>query len=175
MDENRKKIIVKEILYWKESRMLPVQYCDYLLTLYTEGNRPKEFIKNQTKNRFDKKQYLFLMLIPVSVFLIYFTELSFILQMALLAFLMISGLFVIFYFSKKGILMQIPLIVIALMLLLASVEIISGSFPNNPQTLYMVLFLNCFLWLFTGWRLKILYFTISGLLGIALLIVSIFI
>ena len=35
MDENRKQIIINEIIYWKKNRMLPEHYCDFLLALYT--------------------------------------------------------------------------------------------------------------------------------------------
>ncbi len=38
MDETRKQIIINEIEYWKEHHLLPEQYCDFLLALYTEGN-----------------------------------------------------------------------------------------------------------------------------------------
>ncbi|MCS0823668.1 hypothetical protein NX029_06770 [Cytobacillus firmus] len=48
MDENRKKVIVNELLYWKKSRMLPDRYCDYLLALYTEGSQPKEIKKHKS-------------------------------------------------------------------------------------------------------------------------------
>ncbi|MFJ7854248.1 hypothetical protein ACIQX3_15905 [Peribacillus frigoritolerans] len=40
MDEMRKKIIIQEINSWKESRMLPEQYCNYLLALYGQGEIP---------------------------------------------------------------------------------------------------------------------------------------
>ncbi|MEV5112839.1 hypothetical protein [Peribacillus frigoritolerans] len=40
MDEMRKKIIIQEINSWKESRMLPEQYCNYLLALYGQGELP---------------------------------------------------------------------------------------------------------------------------------------
>ncbi|MDO7488118.1 hypothetical protein Q5O89_24630 [Peribacillus frigoritolerans] len=40
MDEMRKKIIIQEINSWKESRMLPEQYCNYLLALYCQGELP---------------------------------------------------------------------------------------------------------------------------------------
>ena len=46
MDKNRKEIIVKEIEYWEENRMLPAHYCQYLLTLYTEGKGKENFKKH---------------------------------------------------------------------------------------------------------------------------------
>ncbi|MFB6465782.1 hypothetical protein ACE38V_03070 [Cytobacillus sp. Hz8] len=175
MDENRKQVIVKEILYWKESRLLPEQYCDYLLTLYTEGNRPLDTEKRKPERKRHRLSLLFLLLIPFAVFLIYFTELSFIWQISLESILVFIGLFSTFYFSRKGFLSQIPLVVSALILLLTSVELISRVFPNQNTILYFILILNCLLWLFTGKILKLIYFTISGVLGIILIIISIFV
>ncbi len=37
MDDIKRKVIVKEIEYWRASRLLPDQYCDFLLNLYLEG------------------------------------------------------------------------------------------------------------------------------------------
>ncbi|MEM5598685.1 hypothetical protein AAHB53_24595 [Niallia circulans] len=62
MQDQRKTIIVKEIAYWKENKMLPEHYCDYLLTLYTEGNGVEE-------NTISKKE-------GVSYFLLYYFFLS---------------------------------------------------------------------------------------------------
>lgn len=52
MDEKRKTIIIKEIMTWKENRMLPEQYCDYLLTLYTEGDHPQQSNSKKSKKYF---------------------------------------------------------------------------------------------------------------------------
>ncbi|WHY95984.1 hypothetical protein [Peribacillus simplex] len=50
MDEMRKKIIIQEINSWKESRMLPEQYCNYLLALYCQGELPpSKSIKTKSK------------------------------------------------------------------------------------------------------------------------------
>ncbi|MDZ5470958.1 hypothetical protein SM124_04245 (plasmid) [Bacillus sp. 31A1R] len=177
MNEARKKIIVNEILYWKKSRMLPEHYCDYLLALYTEGNQPQE-IRNEKGNArksWHVLNYFLLMLIPASVFLIYFTELSIILQMALLSILILSGLVAAIYFSRKGNMYQLSLIVSALILLFSTVELTTKAFPDQIGFLYGALILNCLLWLFSGRKLRLLYFTISGYLGLILLIISIFI
>jgi hypothetical protein len=42
MNAQRKKIIMTEINYWKQNKLLPEQYCDFLIMLYTEGNREQE-------------------------------------------------------------------------------------------------------------------------------------
>lgn len=79
MNNSRKQIIVNELLYGKKSRLLPDQYCDYLLALYTEGNQPKETRKEKKGMVLQLMNLIFLLLIPISVFFIYFTELSIIL------------------------------------------------------------------------------------------------
>jgi hypothetical protein len=37
MDQDRRAIIIKEIQYWKRSKLLPEHYCDFLLNLYNSG------------------------------------------------------------------------------------------------------------------------------------------
>jgi len=36
MDPNQKRIIVREIEMWRKNRLLPEQYCDFLLNLYMD-------------------------------------------------------------------------------------------------------------------------------------------
>ncbi|WP_264738581.1 hypothetical protein [Cytobacillus firmus] len=171
MDENRKKVIVNELLYWKKSRMLPDRYCDYLLALYTEGSQPKE-IKKQVLYL---ANLIFLLLIPISALLIYFTELSIILQTAILILFIFSCTFFVFYFSRKAKLMHIPIISAALILLMGSVWLVSEIYPENQKVLYAVLVTNCVLWLFAGLKFKFQYLWISGTLGCFLIVISIFV
>jgi hypothetical protein len=174
MDDKRKSIIVNEILFWKSNRILPEQYCDYLLALYTEGQDSPEFMQPSYNKTSRYISYLFLLAIPIFVVLIYFTELSFTLQIGLNIFFVIIELILVYYFFKKGKLMQIPLISSALLILLLSVEVISNIFPNTPEAQYLTVGFNCLLWLLTGWRFKLIYLLISGVLGIILLVVSLF-
>nr|WP_254119507.1 hypothetical protein [Bacillus sp. FJAT-29790] len=155
--------------------MLPEHYCDYLLALYTEGEQPPQEIRKKTKgNKIRMIQFLFLMIIPLIVYLIHFTELSISLQMAFSILSIFAGICFTFYFSRKGILLQIPLISSALILLLSSVEFISRAYPERQEILYFILIINSILWLLTGWKLKLPSFIISGLLGLVLIIIFIF-
>jgi hypothetical protein len=38
VNQEQKKLILKEIQRWKESRLLPAEYCDFLMNLYAEGD-----------------------------------------------------------------------------------------------------------------------------------------
>ncbi|WP_252502925.1 hypothetical protein [Sporosarcina sp. Marseille-Q4943] len=42
MNAQRKKIITAEINYWKQNKLLPEHYCDFLITLYTQGDHEQE-------------------------------------------------------------------------------------------------------------------------------------
>ncbi|MCD1261560.1 hypothetical protein B5M42_022415 [Paenibacillus athensensis] len=41
MDAEKRKTIVREIEHWRRSKLLPGQYCDFLLNLYLEDGAPK--------------------------------------------------------------------------------------------------------------------------------------
>ncbi|WP_346654911.1 hypothetical protein [Cytobacillus firmus] len=175
LEENRKKIIVNELLHWKKSRMLPDHYCDYLLALYTEGSQPKGIKKRKNTVVLYLANLILLLLIPISALLIYFTELSITLQTVILILFISSDIFFIFYFSKKVKMIHVPIISGALILLMGSVDIVSVLYPGNERILYVSLVINCVLWLFSGLKWKFLYLWISGALGFLLLVISIFI
>lgn len=175
MQQKRKSIIINEIMYWKKNKLLPEQYCDYLLALYTEGNQPKENRKDGNGKKLYIVNLLFLLLIPLSVFLLYFTELSIILQTAFAILFIFLGAALFFYFSKKTIILHIPIISSALLLLFLSVELVTTFLPNHSLALYTDLLVNCALWLLIGWKWRLVYLIIAGCLGIGTVIVSIFI
>ena len=169
MNESRKQIIINEIIYWKKNRMLPEHYCDFLLALYTKGNGLQD---QSQKSRLRKNILLLFILIPIGIFLFYFTELSLTLQIVFGLFLIIIGILLTFYSAKRGMLFQIPLIMTAFLLLFVSVQITVIHTSDDSFMLYIVLAINCFIWIFTGLKLKQIYFTISGTAGLILLIFS---
>lgn len=171
MNKNRKIIIVKEIVYWKENRMLPEHYCDYLLTLYTEGNRPVEEKESIKKSRLSLLLgSLCLLFIPMTVFLFYFTELSFILQMAISLIFLTLCIGGIYFLKYKNIGIDIVISAAALIFLLASVHMVIQLFPGNLIILNSVLIIHCLIWFIVGRKFQLLYFTISSCVGFILLI-----
>jgi hypothetical protein len=178
MNEKRREIIVKEIQYWKRSRLLPEQYCDYLLALYTEGTAVQhEYRSSSATNR----SYLFrlsvisitCLLMPITILVIYFTELSLVLQTIIFLIFLTICFGVMFLFARERKLLHIPLVSGALILFLASVNL-SDFYFNEKGISGVVIFFNCLLWLFIGIRLKILYFTVSGIVGFILLLMSLY-
>lgn len=70
MNAQRKKIIMAEINYWKQNKLLPEHYCDFLITLYTQGDHEQEISatdavlskeKKKTKTRFLLLQLLYIL------------------------------------------------------------------------------------------------------------------
>ncbi|MCE4047018.1 MULTISPECIES: hypothetical protein [Bacillaceae] len=172
MKDNRKTVIIQEILYWKKNKMLPEHYCDYLLTLYTEGNRMKE--EELPKQKHIISSAIFLLFIPITVGFLYFTELSFILQMAISLIFLIITAAGIFYYQVKGLGNDIPVTVAAFIVLLFSVKAVLHFFPEKIIFLYIILTINCLLWFIGGRKFKLVYFTISSYIGFLLLAVLVF-
>ncbi|WP_042345863.1 hypothetical protein [Bacillus massiliigorillae] len=162
MDEMRKKVIIKEIHYWKETRILPEQYCNYLLALYSEGDE-EEFV---TVKRKPLLSYLFVTLIIVSALIVnYFTEN--ILSMQIPLYLFLIGLLIvitIFEYKKNGTLL-IPLIASAFVLVLLTVNTWESFFPKQMIFLYVGLLCNCLIWIVIGKKLSLQYFLVAGILG----------
>lgn len=166
MDETKKKIIIQEINSWKESRMLPEQYCNYLLALYSQGEaQPAPSVKNKKgrKERFNGLAIGTLFLIVV--FLNYFTEISIIMQIVVTTFSIIAFLLLIRLFINKNVLLQLSLIGFSLLMLMETVQASEIMAPGKRSVLYICLFFNCGLWIWIGKKHKLLYFSISGFLG----------
>jgi hypothetical protein len=175
MNEQRREIIVREIEYWKRSRLLPEQYCDYLLALYTEGEykkSPSDIFRSRQRMiiRF-LLAVLICLLLPASVLVIYFTELSFVLQMPLLFLFFFICIIVAWMWKRKGNIVHIPLISGAFIFLLASIEVGEYYFPKQKAVTASIVFVNCLLWILVGKRFRFLYLFISGIIGIGILVV----
>lgn len=176
MDEARKNIVLREIKYWKEHRLLPEQYCDFLITLYTEGSETEPKTEKKTfsfKNLILQLINAFIIsLLMMTFVVIYFTELSIDLQIALLiVFVSISLSGAIFFYKKNhSFFFHIALITGILILFLGSVNTVSTIFSGTQIGLILMILLNCLFWVFLGFKLRLKYLTISGIAGALLLI-----
>lgn len=179
----RKQIIINEILFWKKNKLLPEHYCDFLMTLYTEGEEIRFENKVSSKKSVIAKQKRKNYMTGIFILLIVFTLLMSLMFIAkyvwiiALFIIIITILFMIssFVFSRKNyILSPILQIGAALLILGLSVKVSTNFFPNNQLLLYILLIGNCVMWIISGIKLKLLYFTISGSLGIVGIIGYIF-
>ncbi|SFA95817.1 hypothetical protein SAMN04488577_1747 [Bacillus sp. cl95] len=177
MNENRRKIIVKEIEYWKQSHMLPEQYCNYLLALYTEGEGETQTDqkKHSILTRNAISYLIHLLILSISLFVIYFTELSFILQMGILTSLLVVSISLFFYYIRIRNKNHFAIISTLLLLLVTTVEAGSAVQAHKALVLYAITLVNCLLWMGLGKNLKLIYLSVSGVAGLILLVISIFV
>ena len=179
MSNQRKQIILNEITFWKKNKLLPERYCNFLMTLYTEGNqedekqigKAKHSIKGQEKRK-NKSVVIVFPLLAIILCTLLFTLDSIWLIVIPATILAIGTLIAAFYFAKKnGLLASILYISGALVLFGLSVKLSLTFLPSNNVALYSVLIGNSLFWLLSGVTLKLVYFTISGALGITAIIV----
>jgi hypothetical protein len=180
MNHEKKNIIIKELYYWKDNKLLPETYCDFLLALYTEGDQEDEVLttqKNQARKRITNGQFLLYSMLLVfllgMLLVIYFTELSFLLQIALISFCLISSIVVTAYFVRKKALFQVPLSVTLIELLISSLIIVENVTTGDRLWIGLIIILNCLLWIILGRVYHVLYLLISGIVGLVILILTI--
>ncbi|TFD92317.1 hypothetical protein [Jeotgalibacillus sp. R-1-5s-1] len=173
MNEQRKKIILNEINYWKDRNLLPSHYCDFLINLYSSGEdaEPEKSKSILQKRRITLNSVnIFVLLFTAILFIVfYFTELSIILQTALI--LGVSFL-LLFIASRKSVfpfLQVLSRIIVAFAILLLSIEYCAVYFPTSPVVILWVIGLQCVLWSIYGYIRNYQYFTYSGIIGLLVL------
>lgn len=179
MPNPRKKIIMNEILFWKQNKLLPDHYCDFLMTLYSEGSEVeleeeishKKSIKAQEKN---KKLLLSLTAVLLSfvlmAILFYVSALIWLVAGAVAAIAIFMLIWAYRWSAKKNMLAPILHVSSALLIFSLCVKVWSEYFPENPLLLLGLLIMNCLLWVFTGFKFKLYYFIVSGIVGLIVLI-----
>lgn len=182
MTNEKKKIIIQEIYYWKNSRLLPETYCDFLLALYTEGNQDKEELPSQTlkKNQGFTAFHglicgLLLLLLLATLLVIYFTELSYVLQMSIVGFFLGTSIAVTAYFIRKRVFFQVPLSLSFIQLLLISLSLVDYLANGDRFWTGTIIVFNCLLWIVMGRMTRVLYLVISGVVGLTIFVLMVII
>lgn len=171
----RKKIIISEIKYWKENRLLPEQYCNFLLSLYTEGEETEDIQNSKSKSAIGLFHFVIptfaLALFGFTFLVIYFTDFSPFLQTGLV--LILSGImFLVAGKVKKFDLRFVHLFILlgAIMILQASIHAVQLLFPNQEAAILGAVIITCLAWVFFGKKYNLKYLIISGGIGIVLVI-----
>lgn len=174
MINEKKNIIINEIHYWKNNKLLPDTYCDFLLALYTEGNDVEIEMSSQ-KSHINTFFHIFLhglllVLLTAMLLVIYFTELSFVLQISLVFFCLVCSIFVTAYFIRKRVFFQVPLSLIFLETLIATLSVVDYTTSGDPFWIGTTVVINCLLWIVSGSVYRVLYLLISGIVGLMIFI-----
>ncbi|MCM3712848.1 hypothetical protein M3202_02020 [Alkalihalobacillus oceani] len=183
MNEQRKTTIINEIKYWKKSKLLPDQYCDYLLTLYTEGEHdiePEPEQKRSLHLRFQPSRTLLICIMVQALFLlallvIYFTEFPLGLQISTGIFFTIAIILLANRTKRQTLaLSYLYLLEAAVLLFLLTIHAVVTMFAGETLYIALATFIHCLAWFMIGWKWKLRFFTIASLLGGLLLLYFIF-
>ena len=178
MSLQRKKIIMNEIAFWKKNKLLPEHYCDFLLALYAQGESTGE---QQTENASmailaKNQKFKVILYIVVSILTAILIASLFVITTAvfipivLVAIAVLSFLYIAIKLAKnKSIMAPLLFVFSALLLLALCFKVWDIYFWNEPLVLIGLIFGNCLLWLFSGLLMRLVYFSISGILGLLLI------
>ena len=179
MTNPRKKIILNEILFWKQNKLLPEHYCDFLATLYSEGNNLEELEEAHHKRAVLPSEKRKMLLVGLSLFIgifallvVYFTVPALTMILTIIVAIAAIVLFVMAFQAakKNGLLALVFHVFAAILLFSASIQIYMVYFSGNNIALFSLIAANCIVWLWSGIKMRLLYFTISGALGLIVLV-----
>ncbi|MDT8861770.1 hypothetical protein N0O92_16275 [Alkalihalobacillus sp. MEB130] len=174
MDKNRKEIIINEIQHWKATKLLPEHYCDFLLTLYTEGDQD---VGKSNKKQTGLNQLWFTFLIVhvsflLTILVIYFTDFLLVMQMAFVV-ILTAAIWIIASKSTNQLVSSYYFMLIALIFFLFSVEIAVLFFETSYSIPYLTI-IHCIAWIIIGWRFSLRIFLLAGVLGLVFAIYILF-
>lgn len=178
MTKQRKQIIVNEIAFWKQNKMLPDHYCDFLTSLYTGGMAEspeqivdaKQSILAKERKTVIRKFIFFPILAIILLVGLQYVPIDWLsIAVGGIVGLILSIVGIRFAMKKH---LAAPLLHVsgALLLLSMSVQIATTYFAGSNLVLYIVLCINCAFWAILGLWQKLVYFMIAGGLGFAVVV-----
>lgn len=186
-DKEKKKIIISEISFWKSNQLLPAHYCDFLTQLYTEGrslsDEGEEKLAQQSLLKKEKPSFAktlifiitsILIIAVVAMMFLFVQNLAWIPTVIGILLLIAITLFIIKSPYNKALVTTLAYASAALLLFAISVRITGLFFTANNFALFIVLFMNCVVWIVLGKLLKQVYFLISGILGLLIILFYMF-
>ncbi|WP_078552793.1 hypothetical protein [Bacillus alkalicellulosilyticus] len=175
MNQERKKIIINEIKYWNQSKLLPKQYCDFLLSLYSEGEESFEPTSQKKVSIAMKQLYglslLSLLLFFISFVVIHFTDFSLAMQIAFVV--IVVGIMT--YLSmklnnKSRMLAQLSFLLSSILIFLWSVQTTDLIFQGNEIAMSITILLSCIAWVLVGLKWSMIYFLFAGIASVLFLL-----
>ncbi|GAE33412.1 hypothetical protein [Halalkalibacter akibai] len=172
MDKQRKEIILKEIKYWKETKLLPEKYCDFLITLYTEGDQADN--ESSIKKNSPLQAILIFLCIQamflLAILVIYFTDFSIVLQMGIVVFIAMT-IIIIARKTSNELLFSLYCMNAAFIIFLLTIHIVLLFANNSTVSLIVAILAHCLVWFYIGWKWSIRFFTIAAVLTLLFLVI----
>jgi hypothetical protein len=177
MNEQRKRIIISEIKYWRNNKLLPEHYCDFLITLYAQGDDSDQKEKKQPdsillkeKKRISRSLLFYSLLALVASASMFIISTYPVVTLLFAASVVLVLLLMTLRKTSTLVVTQFIYIITSFLLLGMSLKVWLTYFEGHTMLLLGLIMLNCVLWLFAGRLLKLVYFTISGTVGLLLVV-----
>ncbi|WP_144511116.1 hypothetical protein [Bacillus sp. FJAT-22090] len=183
MSVQRKQIIINEIAFWKKNKLLPEHYCDFLTALYAQGEGVEEEGKEKSSQAILAKEKKNKTILYVTLGIITAILIASLVLITTVAFIPIiaSGITVCAFLyiaiklaKNKSVMTPLLFVFSALLLLGLSFKVWDVYFIEYPSILISLIIGNCLLWLFSGLLLRLIYFSISGIVGTILILIYLF-
>ncbi|WP_017186993.1 hypothetical protein [Alkalibacillus haloalkaliphilus] len=177
-NDNRNQVIIDEIKHWKQNKLLPAEYCDFLLALYTYGEGVEESTPSNGEHQqsffFYADVFLLVLLLPLSLYLLTMFDYNIWLEMVLfLGIIVIILGHLLWYKERHQSLVHIPIMLLFLVFLIGTISFIHTLYGQGLVLNTTILF-HCIVWVIVGVVLRYHYLLASGIIGMLLLLSIIF-
>jgi len=183
MDEEKRKTIVNEIRHWRRSKLLPEQYCDFLLNLYadgqgkTEAEGPGLLAEHSTsrtgpgnRNGWLNSLLGLAFLLAIVYFIYNFNAFPVLLQIS------ISSIFILICYAvglkqkqRQPVVSYIGLGAGAFLTLLIGMRLMEQHGWDSASSMVGFLFCSCVTWIALGWLARNFIFSFCGWIGLILI------
>jgi hypothetical protein len=173
MDQDKRAVIIREIQYWKRSKLLPEQYCDFLLNLYSSGEREASAARDHSAMAAMRDSNVLLwiaalgIIAMLTIVALNFNVFPFPLQItASMLFVIALIVFGIRIVRRNIAIAYLSLGAGCLLMLLAGEWMLITHGYGQSGWAIGYLALCCMLWTFIGSYLRLAFLCFSGLTGI---------
>lgn len=167
--DERIDILINEINYWKEHKLLPEVYCNYLLALYTKGDEgTEETIKGNGQHPillFTGISILLISILLLSFIIIYFTSYSTLIKISILVTFILFIILLYYVFNSYYFIRRLSLITLLLLILFLA-ALLSSVYITNTVLTFSIFIVNFIGWFVIGRKFNMKFLVIVSLLAI---------
>lgn len=176
MDQEKRKIIVREIEHWRRSKLLPEHYCDFLMNLYADDTAASTTLDQSDRKSLSQLWgtsknvvYALTFFTVIAIVGLNFTAFPLSLQLAL-PLLLIGGIYAVGFALRKSqaVASYASLGVGTLILLIAGPIILRLHGADTPGNIGLYIAVCGVFWIILGLATGLRMFHLSGWIGLSL-------
>lgn len=172
MEKDRKALIIKEIIYWREHQLLPAHYCDFLLALYTEGERPRAMEVDTRETPYYYLYYFFHSLLLLCPPVIFQSTQNIWLQITGNMIILIIALLMVKLYAKHRLLNDSYAVMIFLLCFLLSGMLYISNYISFWWLTYLWILSNGIVWILFGIWKNYFFVKVAGVFILIILAIA---